>query len=71
MAIKCPCYNCQERKEGCHASCQLYLSYKDEKNLERIHLKSHTSVISYSLSKLGASYGNYPNKFYVKKGRIY
>ena len=30
MANSNPCYQCTERKMGCHTDCEKYLSWKDE-----------------------------------------
>lgn len=29
--IKSPCYNCADRKVGCHSECDLYSDYKKRK----------------------------------------
>ena len=33
--MNAPCYNCQERKVGCHSGCERYLVYAEERDRER------------------------------------
>lgn len=32
MKLKPPCYKCEERKLGCHGSCDKYKEYRDMKD---------------------------------------
>ena len=36
--ILAPCLNCEDRHEMCHSSCNKYLEFKKQKEIEREHL---------------------------------
>lgn len=40
--MRAPCYNCPERKEGCHGKCDKYAAYKKEKEAEYERRKRRT-----------------------------
>jgi hypothetical protein len=42
--MKCPCQNCESRKTGCHAKCDLYSNWKKEQKEEKKSFKSEIST---------------------------
>ena len=36
--ISAPCLNCEDRHQACHSSCNKYLEFKKQKEIEREHL---------------------------------
>ena len=36
--ISAPCLNCEDRHQTCHSSCNKYLEFKKQKEIEREHL---------------------------------
>jgi hypothetical protein len=44
-AVKCPCQNCEFRKAGCHASCNLYSEWRKEKEREKQAAQNHISTM--------------------------
>lgn len=51
---KSPCYNCQNRKIGCHGKCQSYLEYQAKNNainIKRMEEHEKTYMINDCYSK--------------------
>lgn len=33
--MKCPCYKCEDRHEGCHGECERYIEWSGQKQKEK------------------------------------
>ena len=46
---KCPCYQCEDRRTGCHGECERYAVWRkgmDEKKEAELNAKSANGIIS-------------------------
>jgi hypothetical protein len=50
-STKCECKNCKERYVGCHGTCEKYLSFKKNLEIEKQKLNSSQEKINDSYSK--------------------
>ncbi len=45
--MKCPCYKCEERHQGCHAECERYLAWWGEIQKRKEWMKTGCVVADY------------------------
>ena len=60
-----PCKDCKDRKVGCHAVCQKYISWQNErKELQKKQQKENVYIKSsmYSLGDVNLSYKHFSSK---------
>lgn len=48
--IDSPCHGCQERRKGCHAKCDKYLAYAEEREKARAALRAE--IKPYSIGRM-------------------
>ena len=47
-----PCYNCNDRKQGCHSECFKYLFWKSENDKEKEFIRKDDDYIAYKCDKM-------------------
>ena len=40
MSLKAPCFNCEDRHQGCHSNCESYINWKRETDKRNDYIKS-------------------------------
>ena len=47
-----PCYNCQDRKVGCHSNCNQYQRYKNRNIKKRTEEREFAGYLSDAISRM-------------------
>lgn len=50
--MKCPCFGCDQRHQGCHAGCERYAGWRDYRSAELRHLHKDHEAISFKVDGL-------------------